>query len=453
MTLVFSSLRSLVLSSLRSLVFSSLRSNVRGLLAAAAVLSPAAGAFAQEGELPRADSYKPDTTLMTAPNVPKSMTDYVDQLRKQLNTAPTAAGDKPAAKKPGKPGEEAKIEKGGPVPSNQALLFDDELEDWQRANRKKPAGKKLDAGVSDVHVVQPGDTLWDLSSKYLNSPWVWPRVWSYNPHITNPHWIYPGQVVRFRPLVAAAAEPEDNYVPGRRPETVRPGHTGVVAFRSIGFATKEQVKAAGKLKYSPNDSILLSRYQTAYVAFEKAQDVKVGDKFLSARIEKEIEHPVTGKSIGFLYQVTGELEVTATAQEKRYFTTTVRRSWRSVERSNIILPWEELQHKTERRPNTKALKGYVVATAEQDEIGKYQLAIVDLGSKLGVEYGNLLRIVRRGDGYLRPEEFKKKLDKMPLEELGEMLVLNARPDFSTVLVLRTLTEARLGDKVEMRKGE
>ena len=205
----------------------------RILLATAAVLSPAALALAQgNDDVPRADSYKPDTTLMTAPNVPKSMTDYVDQLRKQLNTAPTpGAGEKPGTAKPGKPGEADKGASTGQVPSNQALLFDDELEDYQRANKRKPVSKKLGSGVSDVHVVQPGDTLWDLSSKYLNSPWVWPRVWSYNPHITNPHWIYPGQVVRFHPLVAAATEVDEPYVPGKRVEKIVRGHSGVVAFR------------------------------------------------------------------------------------------------------------------------------------------------------------------------------------------------------------------------------
>src|SRR5262245_30348463 len=53
--------------------------------------------------------------------------------------------------------------------------------------------------VSETHAVQSGDTLWDLCSKYLNSPWYWPKIWSYNPQITNPHWIFPGNELRFYP--------------------------------------------------------------------------------------------------------------------------------------------------------------------------------------------------------------------------------------------------------------
>ena len=53
--------------------------------------------------------------------------------------------------------------------------------------------------VTETHVVRSGDTLWDLCAKYLNSPWYWPKIWSYNPQLTNPHWLYPGNALRFYP--------------------------------------------------------------------------------------------------------------------------------------------------------------------------------------------------------------------------------------------------------------
>jgi LysM repeat protein len=47
-----------------------------------------------------------------------------------------------------------------------------------------------------VHTVVAGDTLWDLSAKYLGSPWKWTEIWERNRFLTNPHYIYPGiQVV------------------------------------------------------------------------------------------------------------------------------------------------------------------------------------------------------------------------------------------------------------------
>ena len=46
-----------------------------------------------------------------------------------------------------------------------------------------------------AHVVVKGDTLWDITGKYLGNPFQWPLVWQKNPQIKNAHWIYPGDTV------------------------------------------------------------------------------------------------------------------------------------------------------------------------------------------------------------------------------------------------------------------
>src|SRR5690606_26279679 len=62
------------------------------------------------------------------------------------------------------------------------------------AVRAQPVGLAPDA--PDRHVVVKGDTLWDISGRFLSEPWRWPEIWQLNrDQIRNPHLIYPGDVV------------------------------------------------------------------------------------------------------------------------------------------------------------------------------------------------------------------------------------------------------------------
>jgi hypothetical protein len=99
------------------------------------------------------------------------------------------------------------------------------------------ADVELKSDHPDTYTVVKGDTLWDISAKFLQKPWLWPEIWQANPQIKNPHWIYPGDqltlvYVEGRPtLVSSRSESRDGRLsPRARPEPL----DGAVTAISLG---------------------------------------------------------------------------------------------------------------------------------------------------------------------------------------------------------------------------
>ncbi|MCS7312193.1 MAG: LysM peptidoglycan-binding domain-containing protein [Acidobacteria bacterium] len=74
------------------------------------------------------------------------------------------------------------------------------------------------------HIVEKGDTLWDLAGKYLNNPFLWPQIWELNKYIKDPHWIYPGDPL-ILPAVAAERIAEKAVPPTPEEDKRAPGVT------------------------------------------------------------------------------------------------------------------------------------------------------------------------------------------------------------------------------------
>jgi len=226
----------------------------------------------------------------------------------------------------------------------------------------------------EIYTIKQGDTLWDISAKFLKDPFLWPKLWQRNPYITNPHWIYPGQPVRLSPLeevrkeetkkVVVEEKPKEvtqepevkkviepppvkppELVVERKPVVERP--TVFPETRSAGFFSDIDYKGIGIILESKEGKTLMSEGDICYLAFKTAEPVLIGDKYTVFRASELIVHPTTGKRIGRRYNITGNIQIID--RYGTFYTAKVIEAFDAVEKGDLIRPYLKERMEIEKR--------------------------------------------------------------------------------------------------------
>jgi hypothetical protein len=362
-----------------------------------------------------------------------------------------------------------------------------ETEGADVADEGKPGGVKVpgsenarEAAPGEVHTVVRGDTLWDLSQQYLGTPWYWPKVWSYNPQIANPHWIYPGNQVRFFPageevpsrvetgtgpteMVAEAGELEAATELGPVNGENLVSTTGKIGYQANGatlvatrgFVTAKEVDEAGRIDSSFSEAEMLSYPETVYLRFKRKIDAKVGDRYLVFRTDQEIKHPITQQKVGYLTNLLGTVRVLSVGD--KFVTAQVSETWDGIMRGDLVGPYgERLTDRVAVKPNSKQLKGYIITAMLPflSVTAEHHFLVVDKGSSDGVAVGNTFSVMRRDNPTkkLLEKQDEKTQATLPDEVIGTCLVSEVKERTSNCLLTNSLREIIPGDRVELRVG-
>jgi hypothetical protein len=317
-------------------------------------------------------------------------------------------------------------------------------------------------GVPPVHTVRSGDTLWDISWFYFNNPWEWPRVWSYNPEITNPHWIYPGDQVRlYQEGQAPAAPSEGEKAGGAAPEqpiaaAPRTGE-GFFELRQLAFVGAEDLKLAIRIDGSPEEKMLLAAGDEVYLAYPKGHPPRVGQRYSVYQERTRVKHPESGKDVGAYVKIVGEVEVISVKQDKRA-RAVILDSVDAIERGQRVGPVQRQFKNVDPTPAEVDLEGTIVADIAADQlIGARQVVVIDRGSADRLEVGNRLHVVRRGDAYQKVMGPKSNVGKndtrYPARSIGEVMVVQTGKRNAVAVVTRSDKEFGVGDHVLMVRGK
>lgn len=309
-------------------------------------------------------------------------------------------------------------------------------------------------GHPQQYVVVKGDTLWDISERFLKSPWLWPRVWTVNPQIDNPHLIYPGDMVY---LVFVDGKPQLRLKRGDR--TLSPqirSRPLAQAIPSIplqdikSFLSDNLVLQEDELERAPyvvggvNESIIAGAGDRIYArGLLPEKDHNFYGVYRPARTYKD---PDSGEILGYESQSIGGGYLIN--RQDDILTLELKRTNEEVRVLDRVLPTQEQVIQSVFHPGAPEaeLKGKILSVLRGvRKIGQFDVVALNLGQREGLEPGHVLHAYKRGETIKDP--VTAELLQLPPERGGVVMVFKVFEKVSYALVMRAENTLSVLDEV------
>jgi hypothetical protein len=326
----------------------------------------------------------------------------------------------------------------------------------------------------DRYVVQKGDTLWDISKRFLKDPWRWASVWTINEQVKNPHLIYPGDIILLtyvdgKPQLSVAREEQPVPAPdGAEALPVMPTTaieepagetpTGMKVVKLRPRAHAESINAAIPT-ISPEAIVPflteplvaerseLERAGYVTIGLDDRRALGDGSQFYARGLKKNssveyyqvfrqgnrLKHPDTGETLAYEIQYLGDARVLESGDPAKLVVTRVKQE---------ILPTDRLLEAPEKvalpyyfpRAPEKNVNGRILAAVNGlREFGPTTIVVISLGKREGMEEGHVLRILRHVG--LSKDPVTKRMYKIPDEETGLLMVFRVFDKVSYALIM------------------
>lgn len=323
----------------------------------------------------------------------------------------------------------------------------------------------LRADHPDSYTVKKGDTLWDISGRFLQKPWQWPELWRANPQIENPHLIYPGDTVRLvyidgQPaLVVERGDGSRTYKASPSSDTklspqIRstPLETAIPAINLDaiqGFLVQNRIVAPAELDAAPyviqgeSERLVLGGGDRLYVRGALPES----ESYSFVRKGELYRDPVTNEILGLEATYIGLGRVVASEGDiSTFFVNSAREE---VQIGDRVLPTEERKVDSTFFPSapSQPVDGQLIAVfGGVTQVGQYDVVVIDRGEREGLASGNVLAIYKRGA--LAKDRIAKDTIRLPSERAGLLMVFRVFEKVSYGLVLATERPLAILDEVK-----
>lgn len=310
----------------------------------------------------------------------------------------------------------------------------------------------------DRYTVQKGDTLWDISSKFLTDPWYWPEIWHINPQVANPHLIYPGDVlaltwVEGQPRVTLESGGPVRLSPRVRESPLSEAINAISYDRIAAFTSRPDVLAAEQVKAAPyvvrgrDERLVLAQGNDIYV--RRFGDSAIGARYNIFHIGDELKDPDDGDVLGYEAQFTGQADSKQAGDPATLF---MVNSARETTEGDVLLPDAAIVNLNfiPHAPAT-AIDGTIISVTHGDQrtiTGEFDVVAINRGSSQGIKPGHVLAIWEAGEEVRdKSANAVSKKVTLPDERIGVLMVFKTYDRMSYGLTMESSHEIKAGDKV------
>jgi hypothetical protein len=322
-------------------------------------------------------------------------------------------------------------------------------------------------GHPDEYTVKKGDTLWDISSTFLKSPWKWPEIWHANPQIENPHLIYPGDLIKLiyvdgearltsertlklLPGGGGAINSTDKLSPQVRIVQNEAAITAIPLDRIDSFLSRSRIieseKMLDKAPYilaGPQKRLVAGAGDEAYAR----GDFKDLTNFGVFRKGEFYYDPKTREVLGLHALGVGAISIKSMHGD--IATVDVVRANEEIRIGDKLLPSEDRSTSSiffPSGPDTEITGSIIGVEGGVQQVGKYNVVMINRGDREGIKVGNVLAIYKKGEVVVDRVTGGKV--SLPDERAGLLMVFRTFRKMSFALVLESDRPLAVGDSLQ-----
>ena len=257
-----------------------------------------------------------------------------------------------------------------------------------------------------------GDTLWDIAERELKDPFMWPKIWKENKWIANPHWIYPGQIIKIPLYLIQKEKPEEEAAPkpaaayqepaatsqGTPNEEIKKEAVHIIKYplvkRSLLMTSgyiADTIPGVGQVGDSPSGQTILGNDDIVFVNVD--HPAQVGDKFYVIRASEPVTHPITEKKIGYVITIGGIAEIVKIKNGETM--AKITQCFREIDRGDRLDSYYDIETPmTTGHFRSPDINGMIIATGNNKILqSMLDIIYIDKGCQDGIEAGDMFRTI------------------------------------------------------------